>query len=209
MSLADLLAKYDKSGDGMLNQQELTTLIRKDLKVRSRDVSDKEIASLVAALDDDGDGTLSIDELAGFVGGDDGGKALAIVETLDDVDARVALELVVDDWDQFSGNDFMGRLELPLAGYADKRRVRRWFKLQPQIGAKDSKLWGDEASKDRGEVELVLAAAIAPGRDVAEGSSSPPPPRHRSSSGCAGATARAWAACATRTATRRSSRTSS
>ena len=64
VSLADLLAKYDKSGDGMLNQQELTTLIRKDLKVRSRDVSDKEIASLVAALDDDGDGTLSTDELA-------------------------------------------------------------------------------------------------------------------------------------------------
>ena len=47
----------------------------------------------------------------------------------------------------------MGRLELPLSAYRDKRRVRRWFKLQAMPGAKDSKLWGDEASKDRGEVE--------------------------------------------------------
>ena len=50
-------AKYDTSGDGMLDKKELTQLIRKDLKVRSRDVSDAEHASLVAALDDDGGGT--------------------------------------------------------------------------------------------------------------------------------------------------------
>ena len=51
----------------MLDKKELTQLIRKDLKVRARDISDEHIASLVAALDDDGGGTLSIDELADFI----------------------------------------------------------------------------------------------------------------------------------------------
>jgi Ca2+-binding EF-hand superfamily protein len=66
-SISKLLKRYDKSGDGLLDAKELTQLIRRDLKVPEREVSDADIGLLIAALDDDGGGTLSIDELADFV----------------------------------------------------------------------------------------------------------------------------------------------
>ena len=40
-----------------------------------------------------------------------------------------SVELLVEDWDRLSGNDFMGRLEIPLAAFRDRQRDRRWWKL--------------------------------------------------------------------------------
>ena len=67
VSFEDLVQRYDKSGDGLLDEKELKNLIRKDLNIPAREVSDTDIASLVAALDDDGGGTLSLHELSDFV----------------------------------------------------------------------------------------------------------------------------------------------
>ena len=51
-TIDDVLKKHDKSGDGRLDAKELKTLVRKDLKLGVKDVSEKDIAALVAALDD-------------------------------------------------------------------------------------------------------------------------------------------------------------
>ena len=76
------------------------------------------------------------------------------------------LEVVVDDWDQYSGNDFMGRVEIDLAPLSHKRRVRSWYPLGGQADAADSKLWGtNDKSKARGEVELALRWCYNPSLD--------------------------------------------
>ena len=87
------------------------------------------------------------------------------------------LEVVVDDWDQYSGNDFMGRVEIDLAPLSHKRRVRSWYPLGGKAGAVDSKLWGNEKSKARGEVELALRWCYNPSLDfLAEGDGYPDKP---------------------------------
>ena len=73
------------------------------------------------------------------------------------------LEVLVEDWDRLSGNDFMGRLDPPLAldELRDKARVRRWFALAPAAGETRQ----TEREKARGEVELVLRWRYNPSLD--------------------------------------------
>ena len=52
---------------GELDGAEFKRLIRVDLKVPPKDLSDGDIDKLVKALDDDGGGTLSLEELSDFV----------------------------------------------------------------------------------------------------------------------------------------------
>ena len=40
-----------------------------------------------------------------------------------------SLEIEVEDWDQASGNDFMGRVEIALKPFRDGHRERFWLKL--------------------------------------------------------------------------------
>ena len=56
---------YDKSGDGELQLEELTSAIRRDLKLAPKDVSNDEIKIVLDSLDADGGGSVDIDELAG------------------------------------------------------------------------------------------------------------------------------------------------
>ena len=56
---------YDKSGDGELQLEELTSAIRRDLKLAPKDVSNDEIKIVLDSLDADGGGSVDIDELVG------------------------------------------------------------------------------------------------------------------------------------------------
>jgi len=62
-----VLSKYDKNGDGVLQLEEFTDLIRNALKISDKVISDRHIKDLVAALDDDGSGTLDVDEIQDFI----------------------------------------------------------------------------------------------------------------------------------------------
>jgi hypothetical protein len=64
---AQFFAKYDASGDGMLDGSELLQMIRTDLKIPAAEVDDATVQLLVRALDDDGGGTLAIDEILDFL----------------------------------------------------------------------------------------------------------------------------------------------
>lgn len=63
----ELFATFDASGDGLLSADELKGLIRRELKIPARELSDDDIAAFVAAVDDDNTGTLSLAELGDFV----------------------------------------------------------------------------------------------------------------------------------------------
>ena len=58
---------YDKSGDGELQLEELTSAIRRDLKLSPKDVSNDEIKIVLDSLDGDGGGSVDIDELLHFI----------------------------------------------------------------------------------------------------------------------------------------------
>ena len=57
------------------------------------------------------------------------------------------VEIIVDDYD-LSGNDFMGRVTVPLVTLKSRKEVRRWFKLENKEGTNDG--------KERGEILLAL-----------------------------------------------------
>jgi len=63
----ELFKSFDKSGDGLLNAEELTHLIRVELRIPGSELSDDEIAMFIKAVDDDGTGNLSLAELGDFV----------------------------------------------------------------------------------------------------------------------------------------------
>jgi Ca2+-dependent lipid-binding protein len=62
-------------------------------------------------------------------------------------DMTKTLEVIVEDYD-LTGHDFMGKVLLPLRPFADKKPVRKWYKL----GNKN----GDHDATKRGEVELQI-----------------------------------------------------
>mmetsp|Transcript_164910 Transcript_164910/g.316655 ORF Transcript_164910/g.316655 Transcript_164910/m.316655 type:complete len:568 (-) Transcript_164910:104-1807(-) len=66
-SLEAILKKYGKDRSGRLTYEELRRLIRLELRLPDRVLSDRDINALVVAFDDDGSGTLSIAELIDFV----------------------------------------------------------------------------------------------------------------------------------------------
>ena len=52
------------------------------------------------------------------------------------------LELQVEDWDLLGGNDFMGRLKLPLEMFRDRKVVQRFYALGGPNGAShEAFLW--------------------------------------------------------------------
>ena len=57
------------------------------------------------------------------------------------------LEIRVDDYDTLGANDFMGKVEIPLASLTDKLRHKEWHVLLDQDGSHD---------QERGSVQLVL-----------------------------------------------------
>ena len=65
-SPAKFFGKFDKGGDG-LNAKELKKLVRSELKLSAKELTDADVSLLVEALDDDGTGTVSVAELADFV----------------------------------------------------------------------------------------------------------------------------------------------
>ena len=83
------------------------------------------------------------------------------------------LELLVEDWDTYSGNDFMGKLKLNLAHLAHKRRVRGWYALVPQrklkLTAKEEKILSHkrEQLEKKNKKKRANAAANAAFKNVA------------------------------------------
>ena len=96
-------------------------------------------------------GGMTSDPLAKFTCGSQRGKTKAVKGTCDPwwnevfrlpIDADTApptLELIVEDWDLLSGNDFMGRVEIALAPLLDKERIVNWYPLQPKPSKRKSK----------------------------------------------------------------------
>jgi Ca2+-binding EF-hand superfamily protein len=66
-SPSELFKSFDRSGDGLLDASELTSLVRKELKIASSELTDDDIKQFVNAVDDDKSGTLGLEELADFV----------------------------------------------------------------------------------------------------------------------------------------------
>jgi len=62
----ECLSKFDKSGDGLLDVEELTHMIRADLKISSDDLKDSDITAFLNVVDEDKSGALSVEELAEF-----------------------------------------------------------------------------------------------------------------------------------------------
>ena len=83
--------------------------------------------------------------------------------------ARVgsALEVLVEDWDLMSANDFMGRCGLalaPLVRSAGARDGPRWHELSAKEGTKAG---SKEAKRARGALELAVRGARATAREAA------------------------------------------
>ena len=83
---------------------------------------------------------------------------------LSDSDADFHIEIIVDDWDAASGNDFMGRLVIPIKPLKHKRAVRQWYTLAPE--ATGDTLWPD--LEMCGEVELLLKWWYNPALDYSD-----------------------------------------
>lgn len=62
----DALARFDRSGDGQLDLEELTRMVRVNLRITEADLKDSDIAAFLRVLDDDKSGFLSVEELAEF-----------------------------------------------------------------------------------------------------------------------------------------------
>lgn len=82
------------------------------------------------------------------------------------------LELLVEDWDTYSGNDFMGKMKLNLAHLAHKRRVRGWYALVPQrklkLTAKEEKILSHKREQlEKKKKKRANAAANAAFKNVA------------------------------------------
>merc|ERR1712187_121792 len=65
--LKHLLKGYDKDGNGMISSVEFKQVIRRELKIQEREMSDERILKLIHALDDDDSKFLSIIEIYDFV----------------------------------------------------------------------------------------------------------------------------------------------
>lgn len=77
-------------------------------------------------------------------------------------DPSLSLEIEVEDWDP-AVNEFMGKAILPLITFEDKKPVRKWYKLNNQLGNADG--------VNRGEVELFIVWRFNPDVTVKEKSS--------------------------------------
>jgi hypothetical protein len=74
-------------------------------------------------------------------------------------DPSLSLEIEVEDWDP-AVNEFMGKTILPLISFEDKKAVRKWYKLNNQLGNADG--------VNRGEVELFICWRFNPEVKVKE-----------------------------------------
>jgi Ca2+-dependent lipid-binding protein/Ran GTPase-activating protein (RanGAP) involved in mRNA processing and transport len=83
---------------------------------------------------------------------------------LSESDAEFHLEIIVDDWDLSSGNDFMGRCVIPIKPLKHKKAVRKWYTLAPE--ATGDTLWPD--LEKFGEVELLLKWWYNPALDYSD-----------------------------------------
>lgn len=62
-----LFQRYDADSSGMLDFGELVHVLRKEVKIRKTEVSDKEMHLLWATFDSDGSGFVTIKEFSGFM----------------------------------------------------------------------------------------------------------------------------------------------
>lgn len=63
----NIFMKYDSEGTGTLHLRDIKKMVRKDLKISERLVSDQAIGSLFAAIDEDGGGSVEFDEFLHFI----------------------------------------------------------------------------------------------------------------------------------------------
>ena len=82
------------------------------------------------------------------------------------------LEVVLEDYDALSGNDFIGKLLLPLSKLRGRAPLRRWFPLGDQAGRR--------AGGVRGDLDLQLRwvhnpALVQPELLLADGPALRPP----------------------------------
>ena len=64
------------------------------------------------------------------------------------------MDIVIEDWDRTSNNDFLGRATLPLSSFRTKLRQRRWLRLDDE-GADDALITSIRKSPYRGEIEIA------------------------------------------------------
>lgn len=72
--------------------------------------------------------------------------------------ASLTLDVVVDDWDELTANDFMGQLSIPVVDIHDSLPRRQWYPLQGRSNQK----------RNLGEIELAIQWRYNPDLDFFE-----------------------------------------
>lgn len=70
-------------------------------------------------------------------------------------DAEDVLEVAVDDWDALSGNDFIGKIRIPVEALEHRETVRAWHDLED-----------DEGKRVQGKIEVACRRRYSPAYDI-------------------------------------------
>jgi Ca2+-binding EF-hand superfamily protein len=97
--LAAMFAQFDKDGSGALDIDELKGVVRRNLHISQKEVSDFELETLFAFLDADNGGTIEMEEITKFLAhdldeNDDG--AVVLPKHLQHIGERTAIEELTD-----------------------------------------------------------------------------------------------------------------
>jgi Ca2+-dependent lipid-binding protein len=69
---------------------------------------------------------------------------------------KLEIDIIVEDWDSMSGNDFIGMARLPLQDLANKQPVSKWLTLAGKYPKKATADAKPDYSKPRGDIEVAL-----------------------------------------------------
>ena len=77
-----------------------------------------------------------------------------------------AVEVTVDDWDQISGNDFLGKCWVHARDHSDRKLRRAWYRLVPQKASHNQPDADDAAKAPLGKLELACRWVFLPEFDL-------------------------------------------